>query len=515
MLGVGVTLADPGDELAACRSTLKGTPQITIRADRWVRIAVPKFDSDEGPATITAFSTMPQRKNGLLVTNGKVVKLSVDAGCTWNTVYRSAGLQPPAPGYTSDVVTQVVEPSDTAAWLTTYDDVHGVPHPHVYVGGGIGVDGQPTFNQNDVGLPTYGTPVSLVVPFPGLGEAYLLVDELPDATAASTDAARHLYVTREPNPPQSGAVAARPWGQIALPSGFPRVQGMARESANKLWIWSGRQYAWATIDSSSSSATQWHTGTAAGTIATIDVDSSGTVNVIEQTANGGVLAQPNGQGTLVSRLKLPITPTAFAHGTYQNVYAVSGAKGTFGYDHLRHQWVNITPRGGPSFHTMTMAAATTSRVVLGMASDALWRWDTYTNETFIPPPPPPPANGKKPTLPHSDLTKPVLTPTKQVVTLAPGAVGKVPVTLLVPPDPTPLDVYFLVDTTASMGPAILGLQRSVLTLSQHIRSQLGTNACFGVGGVKDFEPTSSYVFQTFLPVSPCDNSPNLDQVQAA
>ena len=524
LLTVGVTLADPGDELAACRSQLNGKPQVTIHSDRWVRIAVPKFDSDEGQATITSFSAMPQQKNGLLVTNGTVVKLSVDAGCTWDTVFRSSGLQAPAPGYTADVVTQVVEPSDTSAWLTTYDDVDGVPHPHVYVGSGVGVDGHPTFNQNDVGLPTYGTPFSLLVPFPGLGEAYLLVDELPDAQAASTTASRHLYATHPANPPQSGALSPRPWGEISLPSGFGRVGGVARQAANKIWIWSGRSYAWADV-SDSSSAPEWHTFSAPAPISTIDVEASGAVDVIEQTASGGVLAQPTPQGGLVTKMTIPVSPYAFTHGTYQDVYVASGVKGTWGYDHLLRRWIDITPHGGPAFRVLTMAQATSARVVLGMSSDALWRWDTFAQETFVPPPPPPPATGGKPTLPHSDLKTAVLSPTKQVVTLAPGARGKVPVTLLVPPDPTPLDVYFLVDTTASMAPAIIGLQRAIVGLSRDIRRQLGVNACFGVGGVKDTsdptsstnttDPASNYVFKTFLPVAPCDVSPDLDLVQAA
>jgi hypothetical protein len=52
---MGVTLANPGDELVACRSTLNNKPQVTVRPDRWVRIGAPKFDAGEGASTITAF----------------------------------------------------------------------------------------------------------------------------------------------------------------------------------------------------------------------------------------------------------------------------------------------------------------------------------------------------------------------------------------------------------------------------------------------------------------------------
>lgn len=514
---MGITLANPGDELAACRSTLNGKPQVTIRSDRWVRIAAPKFDSNEGPATISSFSVMPNQKNGLMVTNGTVVKLSMDAGCTWQTVYSGNNVKNPAPGapYTPDVFTQIVEPSDTLAWVTSYDDVGGVPHPHVYTGSEVGKNPTPTWGQDDVGLPEYGKPVSLVVPFPGLGEAYLLVDQLPDPTTGSTATTRHLYATQPPNPPQAGAVAPRPWSEVTLPSGFGRVDGVARESAGKVWIWSGRHYAWASGLDNSTSPT-WHVGTAAGTIITIDVaDSTGIVNVIEQIGSGALIAEP-GQGGLVTQMKLPVVPYSFTHGTYQNVYAESGPNGTWGYDHVRHQWINITPHGGgPAFHQLTMAYGTSERVLLGMTSSALWRWDTYDTETFRAPPPPPGAKGPPPRLPHSNLKTPVLTPTKKVVTVTPGAVSKVPVAFLVPPDATPLDVYFLVDTTSSMGPAILGLQKSIVTLSRHLRSELGLSACFGVGGVKDFDPQSSYVFKTFQPVAPCDTTPDLASVTAA
>ncbi|MBV9369083.1 MAG: hypothetical protein JO074_04580, partial [Frankiales bacterium] len=45
LASVTVTLANPGDELVACRSKLNGKPQVTIRSDRWVRIGAPKFDA--------------------------------------------------------------------------------------------------------------------------------------------------------------------------------------------------------------------------------------------------------------------------------------------------------------------------------------------------------------------------------------------------------------------------------------------------------------------------------------
>jgi hypothetical protein len=527
LVSVGVTLASPGDELGACRSTLNGKPQVTIRSDRWVRIGAPKFDAGEGPSTITAFSAMPVRKNGMLVTNGRVIKLSADAGCTWQTIYSGNNIHSPNPQYTPDNFTQIVEPQDNIAWVASYDDVNGVPKPNVYFGTNIGESGAtPVFNQLDVGLPAYGKPVELGAGPIGEDEGYVLIDSLPNAQSGDlTTTSRHLYTTFVQSNPPTGAVTGPQWEDITPTSGFGRIDGFVRETGRKIWIWSGSQYAWATnVDQS---PVTWHAASAPGRIADIDVDSYGVVSVIARASQGEGLYHVTHDGALTADLGVPIEPYdgAVAHGTFQGVFVVSGAKGTWGYDHIRHLWVNISPRNGPTFHSLTMTLGTSARIVLGMTSSALWRWDTYTQEAFRPPPPGPPSVGNPDsvTLPKSKLTHPVLSPVKQVVTVSPGQVSQVPVQYLVNPDPTPLDVYFLVDTTGSMEPAILGLQKSALSIAQKLRNQLGKAACFGVGGVKDVTPdttvneasTNTYIFKTFLPVAPCDTAPDLSQVRTA
>jgi hypothetical protein len=173
-----------------------------------------------------------------------------------------------------------------------------------------------------------------------------------------------------------------------------------------------------------------------------------------------------------------------------------------------------------------MALGTSARIVLGLTPTALWRWDTYPQESFRPPPPGPPTIGDPDhvKLPKNTLIHPVLTPIKRVVSVAPGQVSQVPVSYFVNADPNPLDVYFLVDTTGSMEPAISALRTSILSIAKNLRKDLGKSACFGVGGVKDVvatdqiavtDPSNAYVFKTFLPVDPCDSAPGLPQVRGA
>jgi hypothetical protein len=46
-------------------------------------------------------------------------------------------------------------------------------------------------------------------------------------------------------------------------------------------------------------------------------------------------------------------------------------------------------------------------------------------------------------------------------------------------------VFFIMDTTGSMGRAIEGLKNSVLRIASELRGALGKDACFGIGDVKD------------------------------
>jgi len=523
---MGVTLANPpGDELVACPSTVNNKPQVTVRSDRWIKIGAPKFDAGEGPSQITAFSAMPMKPNGLLATNGKVIKLSVDAGCKWKTIYTSDGLHQQAPGYTPDVFTQIIETQDTSAWLASYDDVDGVPHPHVYYGSQIDVDGKtPSFNQFDLGLPAYGKPVELAAGPIGITEGYVLIDELPDPQSSQpTTSSRHLYTTHGTANGTADAVTGPQWEDITPTSGFGRIDGFTRETARKVWIWSGNTYAWAT-DVATTPVT-WHTGTAPGPIATVDVDQYGTVSIVAHTSGGEEMYRLSQTGKLLPHMSVPVEPFGFTHGSYQEVYVASGAKGTWGYDHIRHKWVNVTPRGGgPSFHLLKMGYGLSARVLLGMTDSALWRWDTYAQESFLPPPPGPPTVGDPDhvVIPKHKLTHPILTPSKQVVAVHPGQVRRVPVKYLVNADANPLDVYFLVDTTGSMGPAILGLRKSILSIARNIQRDLGKGACFGVGGVKDVaqdttvaNASNSYVFKTFQRVDACDSAPGLPAVTDA
>ena len=85
-------------------------------------------------------------------------------------------------------------------------------------------------------------------------------------------------------------------------------------------------------------------------------------------------------------------------------------------------------------------------------------------------------------------------PTENILTLNPGDTFEETVTVTIPKNPTPpkADVYFLADTTASMG-GILSAVRTGATNILNALSGLGADLAFGVGNYKDF-PNDPYAF---------------------
>lgn len=93
--------------------------------------------------------------------------------------------------------------------------------------------------------------------------------------------------------------------------------------------------------------------------------------------------------------------------------------------------------------------------------------DCYTQPhtpRYVPPDPPPPAT---------------LRPARRTIDLDYQGTARVPVALEMPADPTPLDVFFLVDTTASMDGAICGVRVGLFSIARAL-VRAGIDVRFGV-----------------------------------
>jgi hypothetical protein len=104
---------------------------------------------------------------------------------------------------------------------------------------------------------------------------------------------------------------------------------------------------------------------------------------------------------------------------------------------------------------------------------------------------------------------PQVLPRRATVTLAPGESKVVDYELDVPARPSPVEVFFLIDTTGSMGGVIDGVRQGLAKIVNDL-AKAGIQARFGVGEVKDypFAPYSSppdLPYRLFRAVGPVDD----------
>ena len=91
---------------------------------------------------------------------------------------------------------------------------------------------------------------------------------------------------------------------------------------------------------------------------------------------------------------------------------------------------------------------------------------------------------------------PTISPDTNTLTLAPGDTFDETITVTIPAHAgaAKADVYFLADTTGSMGTIIAAVQAGANTVLSSL-SGLGINMFFGVGNYKDFQSGDPYAFQ--------------------
>lgn len=496
--------APTGDDLAAC-----ATPgQVEIRKDTWARIASPQYAANEGPREVRAFAIPESHPAWVYVTNGSVVQLSTSAGCTWDHVYPTPGQAPDSVATPrARVVTQLVAPEPQALWIASYDDAGGVPQPHVErTRDATPAPGNKTtkpYESVDAGLPAVGRPLQLVVSPVSSDRAYVLVETLPDAADGQTQAKRRIYRTIVDPMLDDAGLPGTTWDEVTVPLDAPAGLVTSPVKSSVVWTWSGDTYAF-----SADGGETWKTGRARGEITTIDVDGSGRAAVFTRGGEAGDVTFLDERGKEVARRAVPVAATSATHARRHDAYAVTGPDGTYGYDVNHDRWVRIHPVGVEPFERIAFGTSRSGRILLGQAEGVLFRLDLFAQESFLPPPPTIDGDGivvNRPT----GLTKPVLTVEKPTVTVAPGETVTNAVDFGVPPSPVPLDVFFLMDTTNSMGPAIAGLREGVKDIAANLKRRTNGSACFGVGDVKDESVTQgqgSSVMRPYRLVQPitCD-----------
>jgi hypothetical protein len=464
-------------------ATACATPgRLTRGRDGWTRIAPPSFPTGDG--SLTGYAVDPYRPEHLYVTDGISIGVSADGGCAW----KLPALPPeqadaiPAVGaegggilgkrHIIDVAVPVSRFDAGSVWALAATEVvtTGTPlvEPRVFYSGDHGA----SFNVGTGGLPTFARPLALwPVGIPGT--AYLLVDN------TTPQSVRELYLTND---------GGGTWRRAAtnLPA-FVKLAG-GEYDPRLLFAWDDK----ALYRSADSGASWSPVSGVSGSPQHVDVATTqeGMVVTAFTTTREVRFVSGDGGRTFTGRPG-PDTVTSVTHGPLPGMMALSSV-----VDGVTVEPPRVAQRAPYD----ASPDATVSRLQLTQTLvDGRWVLYAFSptevlSQTFAPdfaPPhaphmPPPPRKYVPLRPPAAPPVKvPTLRPANPTITLRPGEHRKVPFSLLLPPNPTPLDVMFLTDSTRSMGSTISSVQENVQQIADDLAAS-GVDVQFGVADFRDY-----------------------------
>ena len=462
--------------------------------DGWTRIAGPVFPA--GGDTMTSYAVDEMRPERLFATNGVGISSSRDGGCTWigatlpeEELSALTPLGGESGGVSQRKLLDVTLPFVAASTVWAY----GITD--VAVGGGtpmaqprvlLSADGGRSFalaNGTTAPLPRFGRPVALRTAASPL-EAFLLMDEsVPVET-------RSLFRTT------NGGVE---WTRLpALPAEFTDVA--VDFFRGVLWAWNDSGL----FQTADNGVTWVQIGTPAPPVR-VDVATLFTTIVLQ---NGARLDFVGARRVLM--LPAPDLVTSVTAGPELGMVATSSVTDGVQLDPpLRIQNrkpIDVTPEDVTlSDLNLGQSKLDDKYVLYGFSPRALYR-RAIPDDFDIPPPPIPVVVLEKAVPPPPK--KPFLRPAGGIVTLKPGEARKVTYDLVLPPTPTPLDVFFMTDSTGSMRDAIGAVQEGVQDIVDDL-SAAGIDLHFGVADFRDYpqQPNDSatYPYKRHRAVGPIDD----------
>lgn len=449
--------------------------------DSWTRIAAPDFAT--GGGTLTGYDAADPRPGHLVVTNGIEVAATEDGGCEWTSsaLPRDESLVPELGVGEAKVVgrsiTQVRfgDQADDYVWAIGATDVAtndlAATQPRVL----YSRDAGRTFTSRVTGLPTFGRPVA-IRGYSATQAALLFRKTVPPTTYS-------LFTSSD---------AGLNWTEEF--TALPQLADFVVD-ADRFWAWSSNGVYLLAADralripavTGAVSAVDIHEGLisvflASGTqgFASYDYGLNWYPTNTPESVNS-VSSQPDVDGLMaLSSIEANVLITKPGGGTVdfspwdENVADV--------------QFVSsLTPEGYPLY--AYAATAVFERMV------------PYTLEAPEPPPivdldPP-----KKPVRLEASIK-----PEREVVRLKQNESKVVDYTVTIPPVPTPLDVFFMTDSTGSMRGTIASVQEGVQNIVDGL-SATGVDLEFGIGDFRDYPQQpgdGNYPYKVHREIGPID-----------
>ncbi|MFP5298311.1 MAG: hypothetical protein ACLGHL_04925 [Actinomycetota bacterium] len=464
VLVAGMTLAVSVAPFAAPAGA--SAPCGRLLADgEWFEIDGPRFQL--GGQTLSAFAVDPRRPSILWTTNGRELHVSRDGGCGWEVAFSLADLPsldmpisalnskietisvPEAPGR-GDTIFLGIEETIVPATNVQGTQV-GASRPHVL----ISRDGGRNWSLSDDGLPLVGGITALQVAPSDADIAYLL----SGGTIFATDNGDRSWTER----------GDAPAADIEIDPLVP----------TELWL---------------TGAALFHSTDGGRTNSPINYVSSPAhpadvfhapgepSRVLVYEPDGGAMSISEDGGRVWTRFGSPGLPMlGLAHGSSADDIIASTDKGMWRFQSPSY-WIEITPGmvGGnrpedyENVQDITVDRSPEPSAWGFRPSGSILRYERF--RISLPP--------LEPSAPEDkgDVT---FTPGAKKIRIRPGDSKTVRYDLGLPPQPTPLDVFFLVDTTVSMDSVISGLLTGIHEMSRSL-TEAKIDVQFGVGEYKDY-----------------------------
>jgi photosystem II stability/assembly factor-like uncharacterized protein len=480
----------------------------------------------EAPIEVRAFAVAPDL---LYVTDGKTIYTSTDGGCGW----RLALTLPSVPNgqfpFAGETITAMTAPSASNVYAA-------VTGPHVLVSR----DGGRTWVTQDSGLAPPGAPVEILASSSDPSVVYLAVD-----TAAGDDELDNGFTPSTGSRAQVSSLyrsgtAAASWKRVGLPAltaRGPRVTGIARGTtpgaawdlsvsplSGSLWAattagvyasgdggatWAGvvtnedvpgidvRAVEAADSDETAALAIDPRSGTvySLGSRGWSAADFSGFRTIysaygvypfvwLARSVDGTVLAtSPKGAFRRGESARwTDVSPTALGSGAGSLAAVAADPNAREGF------YGRLLNGGTRLLHYLPIAAAGSRAGGRGVGIDI----DGLAQ-----------ASGRIGALAAPDPAR--LSPSRAKVRIAPGESATKTYVLDLPPRPSPLDVYFLLDSTASMSNTIRALARSAALIVSELRAD-GIDVWAGLGEFRTYprpgENDYNFPYRRDVDVSP-------------
>lgn len=429
----------------------------------WTTLAAPAFPT--GGSALVDFAVSPSRPSLLYATNGHSVMRSTDAGCSWrDSLQLEAAL--PVGGAEEGTIQAIVaaEAAPGRAYLMIERTAGPAERPNVMRTDDAGV----TWRPAAAGLPPIGAPAFLRVAPSDPDTAYLAiaVDGVVDL----------LYATND------GGSSWTPRSNFGQDPGSAIADVKIDPSdAGHVWV-ASRSGLYRSSDGGRTFApVDEFAGTSTGPVDVVHAK-GGTASILAFTPQGGLLSDDGGRTWLKVASRGEVSSIAHGHVPQSRLISASGK--VWVYIPNLFSWVDTRAphadvRGLQSSRVATPAFYGFTDSTIEIYGGPVAADVTIPPETIVIPdlslldPEAPPERPAK------------LSPDGKVIKIDAGESKDVPYRLVVPKSQTPLDVYFLIDTSGSQAKFIAGMAKALEDIINGLVAS-GVDVRFGLAEYRNY-----------------------------